>query len=167
MRILDPTFKDNIPRYTLQCLLAMAIIFIVMLFDDAVLSMTIVASLGASTFIAIAMPHTNSASPRYLVGGYIVGASCGVLMNFIYSYLVSMNIQILGHSPHILSCAIAVGLAMFLMVITNSEHPPAAALSMGLVSQPNALVTAFIAVSSIIIISVIKTLLKKWLKNLL
>ena len=145
----------------------MLIIFIVMLFDEAILSMTIVASLGASTFIAITMPHTNSARPRYLVGGYVIGASCGALMHYVYQYLVSANIQVMGHSPHILSCAVAVGLAMFFMVITNSEHPPAAALSMGLVMQSNVIVTALIAVASIIIVCAIQTMMKKWLKNLL
>ena len=167
MRIFDSKFKGNVLRYILQCLIAMIMVFVVLFLDDTVFSMTIIASLGASTFIALTMPHTNAARPRYLIGGYIVGAACGIFMNQVCNYLVSIDVRLLGHPPYILSCAIAVGLAMFIMVITNSEHPPAAALSMGLVLQSNVLITAAIAIASIIIVSAIKTLMGKWLKNLL
>ena len=167
MRLFDPKFKENVLRYVLQCVLAMIIIFVVLLFDDTVSGMTIVASLGASTFIALTMPHTNAARPRYLIGGYAIGALCGILMHYVYQYLLYLNMDILGHSPHIVPCAVAVGLAMFLMVVTNAEHPPAAALSMGLVLQPNVLLTALIALISVSIISVVKTLMGKWLENLL
>ena len=167
MRIFDPKFKGGLFRYVLQCLFAMIIIFVVLILNETIFSMTIVASLGASTFIAFTMPHTNSARPRYLIGGYVIGAVCGVLMNYVYNRLLSADIQIFGHSPHIVSCAIAVGLTMFFMVILNFEHPPAAALSMGLVLQPNVLITALIAVASIILISVFKEIMKKQLKDLL
>ena len=167
MRLLDPNFKGNLFRYIMQCFMAMAVIFIVLLLDSAVFGMTVAASLGASAFIAFTMPHTNAARPRYLVGGYIIGSVCGVLMNVVYNSLLSADIQVFGHSPHIVSCTAAVGLTMFIMVITNFEHPPAAALSLGLVIQSNALITAFFAVAGVIIISVCKTVMKKWLRNLL
>ena len=167
MRVFDPKFKENVPRYILQCLLAMIIIFVVLLLDDAVFSMTIVASLGASTFIALTMPHTNASRPRYLIGGYVVGAACGVLMNYACNRLLSVNFQVFGHSPYIISCAAAVGLAMFVMVITDTEHPPAAALSMGLVAQTDVVITALTAVAGIVIICSVKAVLKKRLKNLL
>jgi len=167
MRIFDSNFKANVSRYLFQCLLAAIIIFIVLFLADTIFSMTIVASLGASAFISFTMPHTDASKHRYLIGGYIVGAVCGILMNYLHRYFVSMNVQILGHPPHILICAFAVGLAMLLMTILDFEHPPAAALSMGLVMDSNVLITASIAIACVIIISVIKTVIRRWLIDLL
>lgn len=167
MRLIDPKFKKNMLQYILQCIFAMIIIFILLFIIDTISNMTVIASLGASTFIALTMPHTNSSRSRYLIGGYAIGIICGVLMSYINSGLILINVNVLGRSPHIITCALAVGLAIFLMTATNLEHPPAAALAMGLVVDTNVLITAFAAFISIIIISCIKTLLIKWLKNLL
>jgi len=168
MRVFDSKFKDNIFRYLLQCLLAAVIIFIVFFLVDTFFNMTIVASLGASTFIAFTMPHANTSRPRYLIGGYTVGATCGTLMNFLSNYLISANVQLPGLSSYAFTCALAVGLAMFLMTILDFEHPPAAALALGLVLvASNVLIAALIAVACIITISLFKTAIKKWLINLL
>lgn len=167
MRLFDPKFKNNIRRYVLQCVLAMLIIFIVLFITDTIFNMTVVASLGASTFIALTMPHTNSSRPRYLIGGYVIGILCGILMNYVTFRLTSTGLTVFEHSPHIITCALAVGLAILLMTACNFEHPPAAALAMGLVLDANVLITSFAAFISIIIISLIKILLKKWLKDLL
>ena len=167
MRLFDPKFKEHIANYIIQCLLAMLVIGAVSFMDDAIVNMTVVASLGASTFIALTMPHTNASKPRYLIGGYIIGAVFGIILHSVNARFISAGFMFFGRSPHIISCAIAVGFTMFVMVLTNFEHPPAAALSMGLVMQQNAAVTALIAVASIIVVSVIKTVFKKRLKNLL
>jgi len=167
MRIFDSNFKANFHRYLLQCLFATIIIFVVLFLADTIFNMTIVASLGASTFIAFTMPHTNSSRPRYLIGGYIVGALCGILMNYANKYLVSVEAQLFDFSPYVLTCALAVGLAMLLMTSLDFEHPPAAALSMGLVLVSDVFITALIAIASVITISIIKSIIKRWLINLL
>lgn len=167
MRLFDPKFKKDAPSYLLQCFVGMLFIMLALFLADTVSSMTVVASLGASTFIAMTMPHTRSAHPRYLIGGYCAGIVCGILMSYIHRYIVSADILFLGRSPHIVTCAVAVGLAMLLMTITNSEHPPAAALAMGLVLEPRVFLTSAAALLGIMIISLLKTLLKRWMKNLL
>ncbi len=167
MRILDPKFVHNARPYVLQCIFATLLIFAMLFLIDSISSMTIVASLGASAFIAFTMPHANVSRPRYLIGGYVIGAFSGIAMHFFYHMLLEMDIQILGHSPHILACALAVGFAIFLMTITNFEHPPAAALAMGLVIEKKLFITAGVAIFTIILVAFIKTLIKKWLHNLL
>jgi len=166
MRIFDEKFKSNVSRYIIQSLLAMVIIFVIFLLVETFFNMTIVASLGASTFIALTMPHGNPSRPRYFIGGYVVGAVCGASMNFLNSYLFSANIQPLGLSPVIFTCALAVGFTMFLMTILDFEHPPAAALALGLVPVSNVLIAALIAIACIAAISAIKALLKRWLIDL-
>jgi len=167
MRILDSNFKTNVSRYLLQCLLAAVIIFIVLFLVGKVFDMVIVASLGASTFISFTVPQSNPSRPRFLIGGYVVGSMCGILMNYLSRYLISTNVLIFGLSPNILICALAVGLAMLLMTVFDFEHPPAAALAMGLAADSNVWVTAAVAIACIVTISLFKTAIKRWLINLL
>jgi len=167
MRILDSNFKTNAGRYLLQSLLAAVIIFIVLLLVGKVFDMVVVASLGASTFISFTMPQSNPSRPRFLIGGYVVGSICGILMNYFCKYLFSMDMLIFGLPPNILTCALAVGLAMLLMTVFDFEHPPAAALAMGLATDSNVWVTAAVAIACIVTISLIKTAIKRWLINLL
>jgi len=131
MEIFDPHFKKSPRPYIIQSLLALVTFFIVLLFVETVTQVVIVAALGASTFIVFSMPHTMTASPRRLIGGHAVGLISGSVCHFLFVDGLSVNINdstiLLALT---LACAIA--LSMFLMSITNTEHPPAAATSIGL-----------------------------------
>ena len=131
MEIIDKSFKRAPKNYVIQSLLAVGVIlFFIKILTHAV----IVAALGASTFIVFAMPHTIAAQVRRLVGGYIVGVVCGCIC-----YYVLLLIGYPGKLPVSqelvisIAGALAVGLAIFLMAITNTEHPPAAATALGIV----------------------------------
>jgi CBS-domain-containing membrane protein len=63
--------------------------------------------------------------------------------------------------------AMAVGLAIFVMVITGTAHPPAAGLALGLILNEWSPLTIVVVFAGIISLSVIKTVLKPVLKNLL
>lgn len=54
--------------------------------------------------------------------------------------------------------AIAISLAMFTMVVTRTEHPPAAALALGLVLNEWSLLTLVVVLSGIVGLSIIKQL---------
>jgi len=62
---------------------------------------------------------------------------------------------------------LAIGLAMFGMVITNTEHPPAASLALGLVLGEWHLLTVMVALVEIVMLCILKKLLKPILINLL
>ena len=70
-------------------------------------------------------------------------------------------------SPHVVFGAMSVGLAIFVMVITDTEHPPAAGLALGLILNEWSLLTIVVVFVGIISLSVIKFILKPVLKNLL
>jgi CBS-domain-containing membrane protein len=62
---------------------------------------------------------------------------------------------------------LAVGLAMLLMVVTNTEHPPAAALAMGIAVEGAdlaAVVTVYICLA---IVFIGKKVLDRWLIDLM
>ena len=167
MRILDEKFKKNPFQYFIQFGLVTISVFIILLFLHTLSSATIVASLGASSFIAFTAPHAQSSRPRFLIGGYVVGVLSGLLCNGIQSWFIPSDFTFLGYPSYTFFCAVAVGLAMFTMAITNFEHPPAAALALGLVVDKASLKSVMVALVGIIALSAFKTLLKPYMKNLL
>ena len=69
---------------------------------------------GASLVLAMALPNSPLARPKNIILGHVIAASAGVI-----------TYQILGNNP--LSIGIALGLAIYLMLITDTTHPPAGA----------------------------------------
>ena len=133
MEIFDPHFKKNPRPYIIQSLLALAVFFVVLLFVERLTQVVIVAALGASTFIIFSMPHSMTASPRRLIGGHAVGLVSGSFCHFLFSD----RLAIFSADSTLVTTftfALAIALAMFLMAVTNTEHPPAAATSIGLLT---------------------------------
>jgi CBS-domain-containing membrane protein len=121
------TFRTHWKNYVLQSLLATASIFLVLTIldaDEAVL----IASLGATAFVVFALPETITAYPRNVIGGHFVGLLCGFL-GVIALHFLPQNDNILENAIY----AFAVGLSIFIMTITDTEHPPAAGTAMGVV----------------------------------
>lgn len=166
-RMLDPKFRRNVPRYISQCIMATAVIFTILVFLNIFTQTVLIAALGATTFIAFTMPHVNSARPRYLVGGYVVGIIAGVLVSLA---VIAIEAGIEGDPPRILfmaGAALATGLAIFLMVLTDTEHPPAAGLALGFVLNPWDLKTVIVVLLGVAVISIIKETCKKQMIDLL
>ena len=74
----------------------------------------IIPPFGASLVLAMALPNSPLARPKNIILGHVIAASAGVI-----AY------KILGTSP--LSIGIALGLAIYLMLMTDTTHPPAGA----------------------------------------
>lgn len=73
----------------------------------------------------------------------------------------------LGGSILILFAAITTGCTMLLMVVTQTEHPPAAGLVLGYVLSGSDLMAIFVVLVGITAISLIKELCKPLLIDLL
>jgi len=165
VEIIDSHFKKNPRPYILQSLVALAVFFIVLLFVERVTQVVIVAALGASTFIIFSMPHSITAQPRRLIGGHIVGLLAGTAGHF---FLTGSFTGVIN-DPVLLSAmtfALAIALAMFLMSITNTEHPPAAATSLGLLTAGWSWATILFVVLFAVLLSVIHRGLRRWLVDL-
>ena len=167
MRLLDEKFKTHRTRYVLQCSLAACVVCIVLLILNTISDTAIIAALGASSFIAFTMPRVDASQPRFLIGGYLIGTTVGCLCHHLVP--LSCFIQLPfdpEHSQAILG-AVSVGLAMFLMVITDTEHPPAAGLALAFVLNEWDYFTVIVVLVGIVSISTLKSLLKPLLLNLL
>ena len=74
------------------------------------------------------MPHQKTSNARRLIGGYIVGIAVGVAMRYIAGLItpgfeITWVVSLFG--------ALAVAFSIFLMTVTNTEHPPAAGAALG------------------------------------
>ena len=165
MNVFDERFRSNKVRYLSQCILATLSVFIVLLFLDAIADVAVIAALGASFFIAFTMPDKQVSKPRFLIGGYLVGIAAGCLCHYLSSVPLLMQLPMIQKSSYVVFCAISVGLAIFVMVITNTEHPPAAGLALGLVLNFNYM-TVVVVLIGIISLSVLKTVLRPTLVDL-
>lgn len=154
---------DNFKRNAMQCGLAGLVVLILML--DAVTQTVLIAALGASTFIAFALPRSPHSGPRHMIGGYVVGILAGSLMGTLNTWITLSASA--DHALMIIFGAIAISLAMFTMVLTRTEHPPAAALALGLVLNDWTLLTLFVVLSGVIGLSIIKQLVMPALLDLI
>jgi CBS-domain-containing membrane protein len=157
---------ENIRRYALQCSLAAAVVLVLLLVLDAVTQTVLIAALGASTFIAFAVPRSLHSSPRCLIGGYLAGILAGALMATLNATFDFSDI-VIAHTSVVVFGALATGLAMFIMVVTKTEHPPAAALALGLVLNEWGWLTLLVVIVGVIALSICKQLILPILMDLL
>ena len=158
--------RENINRYTLQCSLAAAVVLILLMVLDAVTQTVLIAALGASVFIAFAVPRSLHSSPRCLIGGYLAGILAGSLMATL-NIAFEFSDVVTAHASMVVFGALATGLAMFLIVVTKTEHPPAAALALGLVLNEWTLLTLVVVIVGVIALSICKQLVLPILMDLL
>ena len=78
---------------------------------------TLVASMGASSFLLFVVPHSPMVQPWPMIGGHLVSA--------IVAILVSHTIQ-----DPVIGCACTVAASLFAMQVCNCLHPPGAATAL-------------------------------------
>ena len=167
MKIVDDKVKENLWKYLSQCFLATLTILAVLLFLDVLDEAAIIAALGSSAFVVFTMPTRYSSDPRRLIGGYIVGLLSGYV-----SYALSTSnelAQLIGDQQLLLIvfAALAVGIAMFIMTVTNTEHAPAAGVALGLVLNEWDYVTIIFILGAIFWMVGVQKLLKPFLMDLM
>jgi CBS-domain-containing membrane protein len=148
--------RDDIKRYALQCGMAGAVVLLLLLVLDAVTQTVLIASLGASAFIAFAVPRSLLSGHRHMIGGYVVGLVTGVIMASLNNWIEPPGDW--DHAVMVLFGALAISTAMFLMVTTRTEHPPAASLALGLVLNEWSVMTLLVILVGVILLSVVKRL---------
>ncbi len=166
--LMDKRFLSNPFRYVFQCLLATVVIMVILSLLNVMKQTALVAALGASTFIAFAMPEIRASNARYLVGGYVIAILIGYPCKLLCDYSFSLHIVAI-HSGvnYAVMGGIAVGLAIFFMAITNTEHPPATSVALGLVVNEWNYLTLIIVIVGIVFLALARYLLRPYLKNLI
>ena len=155
-------FKRHWRNYVFQSLLATASLFCVLIFLEQQGKEVIIASLGATAFIIFAMPDKITAQPRNVIGGHIVGLICGFAGYWTLSILPIPDQFIAKAGIH----AFSVGLAIFIMVVINTEHPPAAGTALGVALGGLDIRLVVTVLFFSIVFSGIRLLLRKHLRDL-
>jgi len=165
--IFDKKFRKNTLKYISQCFLASLTILAVLIFLDVLNEAALITALGASAFIVFVMPTQYSSDPRRLIGGYIVGMTAG----FIFYAIANLQIVSIIFSNHdtslVIFAALSVGLSIFIMAVTNTEHAPAAGIALGLVINKWDYLTIIFIILAILWLAGIRILLKKYLMDLI
>jgi len=154
---LEATIKNKFKKlwkyYLLQSLLAAAALFILVLILGKD-KMVVISAMGATAFIVFAMPTTVSAQTKNVIGGHLVGLASGAI--FYFTPLPYYSLEY----------ALAVGIAIFLMVTLDVEHPPAAGTALAVVINEVSL-DAFVTIMlSAVILSQCRYYLRHRLKDL-
>ena len=134
-QLVDPNFNRRLPNYMFQSGLATVSLIVIVLLQDAVLRAAIVVAIASSAAIVFVVPHSIAASPRKVVGGHVVAVATGSI--FAWVLMMPALASAAEGSRYLadIMAALAVGLAILIMGITNTEHPPAAGTALGLVVQ--------------------------------
>ncbi len=166
MHIIDRAFLRKPRYYIIQSLLATATVAVILYFVEVLTHAAIVAAIGSSAFIVFAIPHSITAQPRKLIGGHIVGLLSGTFCYYVF-LSGSLGTLITGWEfTTLFIYALAVGLSIFLMAITNTEHPPAAGTALGVVAHVwSYQVVAFVLLAAIGL-AIIRRLLRRYLRDL-
>jgi CBS-domain-containing membrane protein len=165
VELLDRKFKRHKLRYVGQCSLATLAVLVVLTILDAISNAAVIASLGASAFIVFALPHSRASRARVVIGGYVIGAAIGTGCYWLARTQGAEHPLAIKYIT-IASAATAVGLAIFLMTITDTEHPPAAGVALGLTLQEWSYLSVVVVLVGIVVLSLSKRALREWLKDL-
>jgi len=145
-------FKKLWFYYILQSFLAALALFLLVLVLGKD-KMVVISSMGATSFIAFAMPKAVSAKTKNILGGHLVGLASGAIF-----YFASL--------PYFVEYPCAVGLAIFLMVVLDVEHPPAAGTALAVVINEVSPAVFVTIMTSALILSQCRYYLRHYLKDL-
>ena len=166
INVIDDKFLKAPKNYIVQSLLAVVVLALILHFVGFLTRGAIVAALGASTFIVFTMPHYVTAQARRIIGGHIVGLLCGFLCYYVF--LIGPLGELAKNVEFLLwvAAALSVGLSIFLMTITGTEHPPAAGTALGIVAHEWTGQTIIFVLVFAVSLAIVKRLLKGYLKDL-
>ena len=117
----------------------------------------IIAAIGSTAFVLFIMPHSDMASPRHVFGGHLIALATGAVASLFDAQTAFL---------FALEGSLAVGVALFLMAATNTEHAPAAGTALGVVAHGFTWSLALLLFASVGALVVIHQLLRPWLRNL-
>lgn len=159
-------FSQHKTLYFVQCAMATAVVFVILFVLNVIPNAVVIASIGASSFIVFTLPQRRYSQAKYVIGAYVIGLSIGTVGSWLgdsswlhhYTVLYQNRLEFFG--------ALAVGMTMLLMVITNLEHPPAASIALGLVLNEWTIKTVLVTFIAIVFICLVRYLLRRRLIDL-
>ncbi len=162
----DPGFVSSPFRFVVQAGLATLVMLAILTFVDSLSTAAIAAGLASSVVGVFIAPSNSTARIRSVVGGHGVALLLGSLFS-VFLFLTPIE-TFLGNTEilQLLSLALAVGMSMLLMAMTNTEHPPAAGTALGMASREFDLLIFFSIIGAVALLAVMKLALRPQLRDL-
>ena len=162
----DPGFASYPWTFAFQAILATAVMLAVLTFVHSLSSAAIAAGLASSVVGIFISPSNRTARIRSVVGGHglslLLGSAFSVLLFLgpVEGFVLEMPVM------HDISLALAVGVAMLFMAVTNTEHPPAAGTALGMASREFDILIFLSIIGAVALLAVLKLALRPYLRDL-
>ncbi len=167
IRIWDQHLGSRWKNFLLQCGLATVALVLILLVEDAVLRAAIVVAIASTVFTIFVFPNSVVSTPRKVIGGHAIAVVFGSVLSGVLMLpgidAVSTDVRVVRD----VIAALAVGLSILLMVMTDTEHPPAAGTALGLVIHEVSLSAVLFILVSASTLSIVRVILRPKLINLL
>lgn len=136
-----------------------------LLAQDVISSGAIVAAIASSVAIVFFVPHSVASAPSHIVGGHLSGVVAAYI-------IVGIGLASPGSVADAtwfvdLSGAVALGLVVLLMSVTNTEHAPAAGTALGLAVRRTPGEAVLFIITAAVIVAAARVILGPRLHNLL
>ena len=138
--LLDNKIRKNLKRYLIQVSFATLALFCTFIAEQLLVGgeearAIIVAAIASTAFILFISPFSASARPRSVIGGHLIAVLVSIPIALLAE--TALGHSLINAAPWVfgLSAAVGVGLTMFLMASTNTEHPPAAGTSLAVLAH--------------------------------
>ena len=165
--LLDQNLKARAPNYLFQCGLATASLIVILLVEDAVFRAAIVVAVASTAFIIFVVPNSIAASPRRVVGGHVVAVAVGSIFSSVLMIPALESAAVDRQYIVDVMAALSVGVAILVMVSTDTEHPPAAGTALGLVIYGSTWSAVVFILSGAVILTIVRFALRSKIINLL
>tara|TARA_B100000941_G_scaffold233485_1_gene176029 strand:- start:462 stop:992 length:531 start_codon:yes stop_codon:yes gene_type:complete len=163
--LFDPIFFKKKFRYIFQSFLASIALMLVLVVGDNIAQGAIIAGIAGTTALISFAPHSYASSTRRVVGGHLLSVIIGVSSIFLIS-LFSLDYNSASNMIIYINSSICIGILIILMGILNCEHAPAAGCLLGLTYGGVTINNIAFIIFSAIILSLIRIILLRWIKNL-
>lgn len=132
--------KNKLKLYVLQVSIATLALFAVLLAEQLIADgiaarAVVVAAIASTAFVLFISPFSSSATPRHTFGGHLIAVLVASPMGLIAD--TNVGAELIAEIPAIfaLYAALGVGITMFFMAATNTEHPPAAGTALAIIAH--------------------------------
>ena len=169
--LLDPKFRRHYRRYIFQAVLATGAMAAILLFVDSLSTAAIAAGLGSSVVGIFINPSGVTSRLRAVVGGHtmalLIGSAFSLFL-FTGSANGGLGSFIATHSVYLdLTMTLSVGLLILVMAVTDTEHPPAAGIAIGMTGREWTPEVFGAILGALALLAVIKLVLRQHLRDLL
>ena len=163
---LDPGFAGAPLRFAVQAFMATLVMLGALMFAHSLSSAAIAAGLASSVVAIFMNPSNRNVRIRSVVGGHTVALVLGSAMaGLLFFGPVETFLTDIDHLRNF-SYAVAVGLAVLLMAITNTEHPPAAGTAIGMATREFDILIFLSIIGAVVMLAIIKLALRPHLRDL-